>query len=67
MKINVSRPMRAIPILIFLAGGAGRDRGRLAVLGSRRRVLYRQSDECFSDYHALTRIIQVVRFAGGGK
>ena len=33
----------------------------------RRRVLDRQSDECFSDYQALTRIIQMVRVARGGK
>ena len=27
----------------------------------RRRALYRQSDECFYDYRALTRVIQMVR------
>lgn len=33
----------------------------------RRRVLYRQSDECFYDYQALTRIIQMVRVVGAGE
>ena len=38
---------------------ATNNAGKLREL--RRRALYRQSDECFYDYRALTRVIQMVR------